>query len=124
MRAYPTALVLETGRAMAATGIVHVERTERAAMFKNMALFLLAPFIGLVYAVLLPFVGLGMLAFFGARAFHRTGKAHRVLGTGKKMVLCAVAPVAGLAYVVALPFAGFAALIWLGARAALVATPA
>jgi CheY-like chemotaxis protein len=36
---------------------------------KNMALFLLAPFIGLLYAILLPFVGLGMLAWFGAKAF-------------------------------------------------------
>ena len=30
---------------------------------RNMALFLAAPFIGLLYAVLLPFVGLGMLAW-------------------------------------------------------------
>jgi CheY-like chemotaxis protein len=37
---------------------------------KNMALFLLAPFIGLLYAILLPFVGLGMLAWFGAKAFN------------------------------------------------------
>ncbi|HET8747081.1 MAG TPA: response regulator [Ramlibacter sp.] len=32
-------------------------------MLRNMALFLAAPFIGLLYAVLLPFVGLGMLAW-------------------------------------------------------------
>jgi CheY-like chemotaxis protein len=32
-------------------------------LLKNMALFLAAPFIGLLYAVLLPFVGLGMLAY-------------------------------------------------------------
>lgn len=30
---------------------------------KNMLLFLMAPFVGLVYAVLLPFVGIGMLAW-------------------------------------------------------------
>ncbi|HXD41070.1 MAG TPA: response regulator [Ramlibacter sp.] len=36
--------------------------------FKNMALFLCGPFIGLLYAILLPFVGLGMLAWFGAKA--------------------------------------------------------
>ncbi len=36
---------------------------------KNMALFLCAPFIGLLYAILLPFVGLGMLAWFGVKAF-------------------------------------------------------
>jgi CheY-like chemotaxis protein len=32
-------------------------------VLKNMALFLLAPFIGLLYAVLLPFVGIGMLVW-------------------------------------------------------------
>jgi CheY-like chemotaxis protein len=32
-------------------------------VLKNMALFLAAPFIGLLYAVLLPFVGLGMLVY-------------------------------------------------------------
>lgn len=32
-------------------------------VLKNMALFLVAPFIGLLYAVLLPFVGIGMLAW-------------------------------------------------------------
>lgn len=32
-------------------------------VLKNMVLFLLAPFVGLVYAVLLPFVGIGMLAW-------------------------------------------------------------
>jgi DNA-binding NtrC family response regulator len=35
---------------------------------RNMALFLAAPFIGLLYAVLLPFVGLGMLAWIGLKA--------------------------------------------------------
>jgi CheY-like chemotaxis protein len=32
-------------------------------LIRNMALFLSAPFIGLLYAVLLPFVGFGMLAY-------------------------------------------------------------
>jgi DNA-binding NtrC family response regulator len=40
-----------------------------AAFAKNVGLLLAAPFVGLVYAVTLPFVGLGMLAWFGARAF-------------------------------------------------------
>lgn len=35
----------------------------RPNVLKNMVLFLLAPFVGLLYAVLLPFVGLGMLAW-------------------------------------------------------------
>jgi CheY-like chemotaxis protein len=38
-------------------------------LLKNMALFLVSPFIGLAYAVLLPFIGLGMLAWVGVKAF-------------------------------------------------------
>jgi hypothetical protein len=37
-------------------------------LIKNMALFLSAPFIGLLYAVLLPFVGIGLLAWTGGKA--------------------------------------------------------
>ncbi|MDH3790707.1 MAG: hypothetical protein OES41_03090, partial [Rhodospirillales bacterium] len=42
-----------------------------AGITKNTALLLAAPFVGLVYAVSLPFVGLGMLAWFGGRAVVR-----------------------------------------------------
>jgi CheY-like chemotaxis protein len=44
------------------------ELVAKPNILKNMALFLCAPFIGLLYAILLPFVGLGMLAWFGAKA--------------------------------------------------------
>jgi CheY-like chemotaxis protein len=37
--------------------------TTKPNVLKNMALFLVAPFIGLLYAVLLPFVGIGMLVW-------------------------------------------------------------
>ena len=47
---------------------------ERGSMLKNMALFLSAPFIGLLYAVLLPFVGLGMLGWFAAQALLEKAK--------------------------------------------------
>jgi CheY-like chemotaxis protein len=39
------------------------EAVRKPNVLKNMVLFLLAPFVGLVYAVLLPFVGAGMLAY-------------------------------------------------------------
>jgi hypothetical protein len=39
-----------------------------AGFVKNVGLFIAAPFIGLAYAMLLPFVGLGMLVWFAARA--------------------------------------------------------
>lgn len=42
---------------------------------KNTALLLVAPFVGLVYAVSLPFVGMGLLAWFGGRALLRRYRA-------------------------------------------------
>jgi len=96
---------------------------ETKAMFRNMALFLCAPFIGLLYAVLLPFVGLGMLAWYAGRALWQSGKVHKAVRAGKKALLFAGAPVAGLVYLIALPFAGLGMLIWFGTRA-MVAAPA
>ena len=44
--------------------------------FRNVALFLAAPVVGLVYVIALPFVGLGMLAWMGVKAVGgRTGGA-------------------------------------------------
>ena len=47
---------------------VHPELVEKENNLKKIALFIAAPFIGLAYAVLLPFVGLGMLAGMGIKA--------------------------------------------------------
>ncbi len=124
MRALHTALVLETGPAWTPVFIVKASRSRKArarspitgAMFRNMALFLSAPFIGLLYAVLLPFVGLGMLAWFAGRALFESGKVHKALRAGRKMLMIAAAPVAGLVYLVILPFAGLGMLFWFGAR--------
>lgn len=52
---------------------------KRPNMLKNMALFLVAPFIGLLYAVLLPFVGLGMLAWIGGKALLGRPAAQSIL---------------------------------------------
>jgi hypothetical protein len=131
MRALHTALVLETGHAWTPVVIVNARsamkaRAEWAAkkeMFRNMALFLSAPFIGLLYAVLLPFVGLGMLAWFAGRALFASGKVHKALRAAKKVLLFAAAPFAGLVYLIIVPFAGLGILIWFGARA-MVAAPA
>jgi CheY-like chemotaxis protein len=43
--------------------VVEAPPAKKPNVLKNMVLFLLAPFVGLVYAVLLPFVGFGMLAW-------------------------------------------------------------
>ena len=89
----------------------------RGAVLKNMLLFLSAPFVGLVYAVLLPFVGLGMLAFIGARALLAQPRTHEAIRYGKFMLKMAAAPFAGLACLVAIPFAGVAALAWYAGKA-------
>lgn len=52
---------------------------QKSNMLKNMALFLVAPFIGLLYAVLLPFVGLGMLAWIGGKALLGRPAAQSIL---------------------------------------------
>lgn len=125
MRALHTALALEHGPAWAPVVFEKVRGSaqERAAsaestgaMLRNMALFLSSPFIGLVYAVLLPFVGLGMLAWFAAQALAASEKARAALRIGAKVVLLVAAPFAGLAYLIALPFVGLGMLAWFGVR--------
>jgi CheY-like chemotaxis protein len=85
--------------------------------FRNVALFFAAPFIGLAYAVFLPFVGLGMAAWFGAKALAGSPALRRagavVAGVGAFLL----APFIGLAYVVLLPFAGLVTLAWIAGRA-------
>ena len=88
------------------------------SQLRNVALFFAAPFIGLAYAVLLPFVGLGVAAWFGAQALLKSPALRRAgtaLLSAAKIVL---APFIGLAYIVVLPFAGLAALVWIASRAA------
>ena len=89
----------------------------RGAVLKNMLLFLSAPFVGLVYAVLLPFVGLGMLAVIGAKALLAQPATHEAIRYGKFMAKMVAAPFVGLACLVALPFAGVAALAWYAGKA-------
>ena len=48
---------------------VHVEVIKKESRVKNIALFLAAPFIGLAYAVMLPVVGMVMLAKIGMQAW-------------------------------------------------------
>jgi CheY-like chemotaxis protein len=91
-------------------------------MLKNMALFLSAPFVGLVYAVLLPFVGLGMLVYFAGQALAEQRWARTALDFGKFLAKVVVAPFIGLAYFVLFPFVAMALLVWTGAKT-LIARP-
>jgi CheY-like chemotaxis protein len=77
----------------------------------NIALFLAAPFIGLVYALMLPAVGMAMIAGMAAKAI---AAKHPGFAKGASM---AAAPFIGLAYAVALPFIGMGMLLWTAAQA-------
>jgi CheY-like chemotaxis protein len=87
------------------------------ALLKNMALFLSAPFVGLVYAVLLPFVGMFMLARIGGKALMQQPAAREALTYGKFLLKMVAAPFVGLAYIIAFPFVGLAMLVWHGGKA-------
>jgi CheY-like chemotaxis protein len=91
---------------------------------RDVAMFFAAPFIGLAYAVFLPFVGMGMLLWLGGKALVASGLVRR-LGEGVLPVTKLVfAPFIGLAYIVVLPFAGIVALGWVAGRAAFARKPA
>ena len=95
------------------------EEGRRAA---NIGLFLAAPFIGLLYAMALPFVGMGMIAWIGGKALLKTQAFPLMLKATKDVTLFVAAPFIGLAYAVALPFLGLGMLLWVGGKA-LFGTP-
>lgn len=114
-----TPVVIEGSRTKAAEATAAPPgATGTGGLIKNMALFLSAPFIGLLYAVLLPFVGLGMLAWFAGKALYETGRVHKALRIGKRVLMIAAAPFVGLVYLIVLPFAGLGMLAWFGVAAA------
>ena len=83
----------------------------------DVALFFAAPFIGLVYALFLPVVGLGMLAWMGGKALVAAGAGRRIVRTLKFVGKALATPFIGLAYAVLLPFVGLAALGWVAVQA-------
>lgn len=89
----------------------------KESFLKNVALFVAAPFIGLVYAIMLPFVGMGLLATLATKAlvnkYPAAGSALTFLKNVGKFV---AAPFVGLAFIVLLPFVGLAMLAWYGTR--------
>jgi CheY-like chemotaxis protein len=92
--------------------------TKGIALFaKNVALFIASPFIGLAYAIAMPFVGLGMLAWLGVKTLKNYGTLHKTAVFMKNAGLLIAAPFIGLAYVIALPFIGLGMLGWIGTKA-------
>jgi len=98
--------------------VAETEAPEARNTAKDIVLFFLAPFIGLVYITLLPFVGLGAIAVLTWRAVAKM-EAAKMVGTALKPAAIVIgAPLIGLAYAVLFPFIGLGALAWVGARAA------
>ncbi len=99
------------------------EAPNEGGMLKNMLLFLSAPFVGLLYAVLLPFVGLGMLAWMGVRALPGHPTAGTVAAFAAFALRLIAGPFVGLAFLIVLPFAAMGMLAWTGAKALVVRAP-
>jgi len=112
----PTPVAVTQPRGIAAEE-VHAEPLEKTNRLRSIALFLLAPFIGLAYAVLLPVVGTAALAWMGAQALLTKVPAARTgLRFLKNAGLLVAAPFIGLAYIVLLPFVGIVMLAWIGGQ--------
>jgi hypothetical protein len=88
---------------------------EKTSAIKNIALFLAAPFISIAYIVVMPFVGLGMLAWFAGKALAKHVKP--LAPAAKTAAMLVASPFVGLAYIVAAPFIGLGLLVWYGAKA-------
>jgi CheY-like chemotaxis protein len=83
----------------------------------HVALFFAAPFIGLLYAVMMPVVGLGTLAWLGGKAMLENATFKRMSASMGFVAKGAAAPLVGLAFVVFFPIVGLVALAWIGAKA-------
>jgi hypothetical protein len=89
-----------------------------ARQLKAIALFLAAPFIGLVYAMALPFVGIAMILWIGGKVLVKAPATRQALLAAKDVALLVAAPFIGLVYAVALPFVGIVMLATIAFRAA------
>ncbi len=103
----------EATLAAAPVGLVAHPLLER---IRNIALFVAAPFIGLLYAIFLPIVGGAMLAWMAVQAVSKNANAMRLI---KVTLWVVAAPFIGLAYAVLLPLVGTAMLLWIGAKSLL-----
>jgi hypothetical protein len=102
---------------MRATNTIRTEAVAKENTAKNVALFLVAPFIGLAYAVLLPFVGMVMLLITAAKALVAAGALGYAARFVKNVALLIGAPFIGLVYAVTFPFVGIAMLLWVAVEA-------
>jgi len=93
-------------------------RNANAAVFakraKNVALFLIAPFIGLAYLLAFPVIGFGMLIWMAAKAVMKNKRTRPV-------ALVIAAPVIALVFVTVGPIVAMGGLVATGVEAALKA---
>lgn len=94
-----------------------VVSTARTSNLTKLALLVAAPFIGLIYAVSLPLIGMVMLLWTAGQALWTWPVAKKALRFLRNVALFLAAPFIGLAYAVMLPFVGTAMLIWAGVQA-------
>lgn len=92
----------------------NVYTANAAKRAKNVALFLVAPFIGLAYLLAFPVIGLGMLAWIAAKAVMKNENA-------RPLALAIAAPVIALVFVTVGPVVALGALAATGVNAALKA---
>lgn len=102
---------------VAVTPVPEAQAVHGISVLKNMLLFLSAPFVGLVYAVLLPFVGLFMLARMGGKALVKEPAVREGLAYGKFLLKMAALPFVALGWLIALPFIAVGMLSWIGVKA-------
>jgi CheY-like chemotaxis protein len=101
-------------------GLMEAAAPQAAAsesQLKKVGLCMAAPFIGLAYAIALPFVGLGALAYMGFKAFAKSSAPTKLLTFTKNVALFIAGPFLGLLYALLLPVVGTATLAWMGIKA-------
>ena len=99
---------------MTTTPVVRTAAAAKESKIKNIALFMIAPLVGLDYAMLFPVFALGTLAWIGGKALIESVAVKAAMRHAKKLAMIASAPVVGLLFVTTFPVAGIAALVWMG----------
>lgn len=95
-----------------------------ALRLRDIVLFLLAPFIGLVYLLTLPIVGLGLLAWHAFKSREPAAEEvaapqPAVAGRGvlKTAAMVLAVGISGVAYAVVVPILGIGLILWAGFQA-------
>jgi hypothetical protein len=95
-----------------------------ALRLRDIVLFLLAPFIGLIYLLSLPIVGLGLLAWYAFKSKEPASEKAVLLqpaiagpGVLKSFGMMLAVGITGVAYAVFVPILGIGLILWAGFQA-------